>query len=42
MSAVVVPIALVVVLLVGVEFLRWNLRPEQRRRRHLKKIGGRR
>ena len=42
MNGVVVPLVLLLVLLVGVEYLRWNLRPEQRRRRHLKKIAGRR
>ena len=34
--------ALVGALLLGVEVLRWKLRPEQRRLRVIKKIGGRR
>jgi len=39
---VIVPIALLGALMLGVEILRWKLRPEQRRLRMLKKIGGRR
>lgn len=35
------PIALVGALLLGVEILRWKLRPEQRRLRVIKKIGRR-
>ena len=42
MTGVFVPIAIAGVLLLGVEFLRWKLRPEQRRLRVIKKIGGRR
>ncbi len=42
MTEVFVPIALVGVILLGVEVLRWKLRPEQRRLRMIKKIGGRR
>ena len=41
MTEVIVPIA-IGVLLLGVEVLRWKLRPEQRRLRMIKKIGGRR
>ena len=39
---VIVLIALAGAFLLGVEVLRWNLRPEQRRLRVIKKIGGRR
>ena len=39
---VVMPIAIAGTLLLGVEILRWKLRPEQRRLRAIKKIGGRR
>ena len=42
MTEVVIPIAVVGALLLGVEVLRWKLRPEQRRLRVIKKIGGRR
>ena len=42
MTEAVIPIALAGLLLLGVEVLRWNLRPEQRRLRLIKKIGGRR
>ena len=42
MTEVIVPIALGGALLLGVEVLRWKLRPEQRRLRMIKKIGGRR
>ena len=42
MTEVFVPIALGGALLLGVEVLRWKLRPEQRRLRMIKKIGGRR
>ena len=42
MTDVLVPIALGGLLLLGVELLRWKLRPEQRRLRLIKKIGGRR
>ena len=42
MTDVLVSIALGVALLLGVEALRWKLRPEQRRLRLIKKIGGRR
>jgi len=38
---VIAPIALVGVLLFGVEVLRWKLRPEQRRLRMIRKIGRR-
>ena len=38
---VIATIALVGVLLLGVEVLRWKLRPEQRRLRMIKKIGRR-
>jgi hypothetical protein len=38
----IVPISLVGIALLGVEVLRWNFRPEARRLRALKKIGGRR
>lgn len=41
MTELVVPIALAGALLIGVEILRWKLRPEQRRLRMIKKIGGR-
>jgi hypothetical protein len=41
-TEVVVPLVLGAVFLLGIEVLRWNLRPEQRRLRMLKKIGGRR
>lgn len=42
MMELVVPIVIVGALLLGVEVLRWKLRPEQRRLRTIKKIGGRR
>ena len=42
MTDVLVPIALGGGLLLGVELLRWKMRPEQRRLRLIKKIGGRR
>ena len=42
MTDVLVPIALGAALLLGVELLRWKFRPEQRRLRLIKKIGGRR
>lgn len=38
----IVPIVLVVVALFGVEVLRWKLRPEGRRLRMIRKLGGRR
>ena len=41
-TTVVVPLAIVALALIGVEALRWMLRPEARRLRALKKIGGRR
>ena len=41
MTEVIVPIGIAVALLLGVEFLRWKLRPEQRRLRMIKKIGRR-
>ena len=41
MTAVIVPIAIAGALLLGVEILRWKLRPEQRRLRMIKKIGRR-
>ena len=41
MTELIVPIALGGVLLIGVEVLRWKLRPEQRRLRVIKKIGRR-
>lgn len=40
-TAMIVPIVLAGALLIGVEILRWKLRPEQRRLRVIKKIGGR-
>ena len=42
MIGVVIPIVLAGLLLLCVEILRWELRPEQRRLRMIKKIGGRR
>ena len=42
MTDVLVPIALGGALFLGIELLRWKLRPEQRRLRLIKKIGGRR
>ena len=42
MTEVIVPIAITGALLLGVEVLRWKLRPEQRRLRMINKIGGRR
>ena len=41
MTEVIVPIALAGAFLLGVEVLRWKLRPEQRRLRMIKKIGRR-
>ena len=38
----VVPLAFLVAALLAVEYVRWNLRPEQKRLRKLRKIGGRR
>jgi hypothetical protein len=38
----IVPIALAGAFLLGIEVLRWKLRPEGRRLRAIKKIGGRR
>lgn len=38
----IVPIVLVVGVLFGVEVLRWKLRPEGRRLRMIRKLGGRR
>lgn len=35
-------VLLVAVIVLGVEFLRWTLRPEARRLRAIRKIGGRR
>lgn len=42
MAAVIVPLVFAGALLLGVEVLRWKFRPEQRRLRAIKKIGGRR
>ena len=42
MTGMIVPIILVGILLFGIEILRWKLRPEQRRLRVIKKLGGRR
>ena len=42
MTGVIVPIILVGIILFGIEILRWKLRPEQRRLRVIKKLGGRR
>ena len=42
MPEMIVPIAIAGTLLLGVEVLRWKLRPEQRRLRVIKKIAGRR
>lgn len=42
MMEVVVPVVLGATLLLGIEVLRWKLRPEQRRLRLIKKIGSRR
>lgn len=42
MTEALVPITIAGALLLGVEILRWKLRPEQRRLRLIKKIGGRR
>ena len=42
MTGLVVPVVFLVVAFVTVEFVRWNLRPEQKRLRRLRKIGGRR
>ena len=41
MFEVIVPVAIVVLLLLGVEVARWTFRPAARRLRVLKKIGGR-
>ena len=41
MTDVIVPIAVAGAFLLGVEVLRWKMRPEQRRLRILKKIGRR-
>lgn len=38
----IVPFVMVAMILLGVEVVRWLLRPEARRLRMLKKIGGRR
>jgi len=40
-TEVIVTIALASVLLLGIEVLRWKLRPEQRRLRMIRKIGRR-
>ena len=42
MDSVVVPVAVLALILIGIETLRWFLRPEARRLRAIKKIGGRR
>jgi hypothetical protein len=41
-AALVVPFGIVVVALIGIEAIRWVLRPEARRLRTIKKIRGRR
>ena len=41
MSEVIVPLAIAGALLLGIEILRWKLRPEQRRLRMIRKIGRR-
>jgi hypothetical protein len=38
----IVPIVVVVVVLLGIEGMRWVFRPEARRLRAIRKIGGRR
>lgn len=42
MIEVLVPVILAAIVLLGVEALRWLFRPESRRLRVIKKIGGRR
>lgn len=42
MMEVIVPITIAGALALGFEVVRWKLRPEQRRLRRIKKIGGRR
>jgi hypothetical protein len=42
MIAVLVPVGIAALVVLGVEVARWMLRPESRRLRVIKKIGGRR